>query len=134
MSEEIKSLKQYCKEAKKRLKSGFWTKYKEELAKEIQLAKESGVSESKVKEYFNYKVANGIKEDVKDTEQNFYIRVKAILDVDGEVSDIIGRLTDHVYFERLSYEEKQRYTLSLSERYLKALERYKKEKALEYKV
>jgi len=79
-------------------------------------------------------VANGIKEDVKDTEQNFYIRVKAILDVDGEVSDIIGRLTDHVYFERLSYEEKQRYTLSLSERYLKALERYKKEKALEYKV
>ena len=31
----------------------------------------------------------------------------------------------------LSYEEKQRYTLSLSERYLKALERYRREKEFE---
>ena len=38
MSEEIKSLKQYCREAKKRLKSGFWEKYRENLEKELEEA------------------------------------------------------------------------------------------------
>jgi hypothetical protein len=45
----------------------------------------------------------------------------------GEVSDAIGRLTDKPYFETLSYEEKQRYTLALSEKYLRALERFRRE-------
>ena len=45
----------------------------------------------------------------------------------GEVSDAIGRLTDHEYYNGLSYEEKQRYTLSLSEKYLRALERFRAE-------
>ena len=46
---------------------------------------------------------------------------------DGEVSDAIGRLTDKAYYATLSYDEKQRYTLSLSEKYLRALERFRKE-------
>ena len=133
MSEELKSLKQYCREAKKRLKSGFWERYRENLEKELEEAKTIGVPESKVREYFTYTVTNGIEEK-KDSEQDFYIKVKTLLDSEGEVSNVIGRLTDKEYFETLSYEEKQRYNLTLSERYLKALERYKKEKALEYKA
>ena len=54
-----------------------------------------------------------------------------MLDEEGEVSNAIGRLTDKEYFESLSYEERQRYTLSLSEKDLQAVERYKKEKALD---
>ena len=46
---------------------------------------------------------------------------------EGEVSDAIGRLTDKEYYATLSYEEKQRYTLNLSEKYLRALERFRKE-------
>ena len=34
-------------------------------------------------------------------------------------------------FEKLSYEEKQRYTLRLSEKYLKALERFRREMQFE---
>ena len=132
MAEQLKSLKQCCKEAKQRLKSGFWTKYKEELQQELEKAKHTGVPQSKVKEYFIYKVTNGINEMDED-ERKFYDKVKKILDEEGEVSNVIGRLTDKYYFESLSYEEKQRYTLNLSERYLKALERYKKEKALDYR-
>ena len=45
----------------------------------------------------------------------------------GEVSDAIGRLTDVEYYNTLSYDEKQRYTLALSEKYLRALERFRKE-------
>ena len=46
---------------------------------------------------------------------------------EGEVSDALARLTDREVFDKLSYEEKQRYMLNLSERYLKALERFRRE-------
>ena len=124
-----KTLKQYCKEAKMRLKSGFWQNYKSNLDQELVRAKESGISESKVKEYYSCKIT----EDIKNTEaefEKFYKKVKTMLDEEGEVSNAIGRLTDKEYFATLSYEEKQRYTLSLSERYLQAVERYRKEKSI----
>ena len=127
--EEQKSLKQYCREAKKRLKSGFWKNYDAELGEKLKKAEESGVAASKVKEYYNDRVAEKIR-SVKNDDEGFYDKVKNLLETEGEVSDAIGRLTDKEYFDTLSYEEKQRYTMSLSEKYLSALERYKKEKAL----
>ena len=47
------------------------------------------------------------------------------------MSNAIGRLTDREYYETLSYEEKQRYNMSLSEKYLKALNRFKRENEFE---
>lgn len=47
------------------------------------------------------------------------------------MSDAIGRLTDREYYNSLSYEEKQRYTLALSEKYLRALERFRRESEFE---
>ena len=130
MNQELKSLKQYCKEAKKRLKSGFWQNYRKNLSEELAGAEQRVIASSKVKEYYAYKVSGDIK-NTKDEFNEFYVKVKKLLDEEGEVSNAIGRLTDKEYFETLSYEEKQRYTLSLSEQYLKAVERYKKEKLLE---
>ena len=60
-------------------------------------------------------------------EDDFYLRVKQILLSEGEVSDAIGRLTDKELYATLTYEEKQRYTLALSEKYLRALERFRAE-------
>ena len=129
MEEKQKTLKEYAKEAKKRLKSGFWEKYQKNLQQEMERAKENGISESKVKDYFAEQVAVNIRNKEKDNEE-FYQKVKKILDEKGEVSNIIGMLTDHQIFDNLSYDEKQRYTLSLSENYLKAVERYNKEKSI----
>ena len=129
MAEQVKSLKQYCKEAKKRLKQGFWQNYHKNLTNEIARAEQNGISSSKIKEYYAIKVSGDIK-NTKDEFDAFYIKVKKMLDEEGEVSNAIGRLTDKEYFETLSYEEKQRYSLSLSEKYLKAVERYKKEKEI----
>jgi len=131
--EENKSLKEYCREAKKRLKQGFWQNYHKSLEEEIAIAEKSGVSASKVKEYFAYKVTDGIN-SVNNEEEEFYCTVKKLLDEEGEVSNAIGRLTDREKYQKLTYEEQQRYNLSLSERYLKAVERYNKEKELEYKL
>ncbi len=127
-----KTLKQYCKEAKKRLKQGFWQNYKNGLEKELEKAEQSGISVSKVKEYYTERVVADIK-NTKDDFEEFYLRVKRILDEEGEVSNAIGRLTDTEKYNNMNYEEKQRYTLSLSEKYIKAVERYRKEKDINYK-
>ena len=124
-----KSFKEYCKDAKKRLKSGFWQNYKKDLDEKLTEAKNVGVSESAVKEYYSAKVANDIKNRSEDAEE-FYKKVAKILDEEGEISGVISRLADSEVYDTLSYEEQQRYNLNLSEKYLKALERYKKEKAL----
>ncbi|MBR1968532.1 MAG: hypothetical protein IKA11_03960 [Clostridia bacterium] len=131
MHEEGKSLKQYCKEAKKRLKQGFWQNYHKDLSEGLERAESLGVSSSKVKEYYAVRARESLKNSGEEKEA-FYRKVKKLLDEEGEVSNALGRLTDTEYFNTLSYEEKQRYTLSLSEKYLQAIERYRKEKALGY--
>ena len=129
MIEQEKTVKQFCKEAKKRLKQGFWQSYYKQLNDQIEKAEQVGISPSKVKEFYNQKVSVDIKNRDDDGE-NFYLKVKKILDEEGEISNAIGRLTDKSYYATLSYDEQQRYNLDLSEKYLKAVERYKKEKAV----
>ncbi|MBR1983509.1 MAG: hypothetical protein IKA12_02350 [Clostridia bacterium] len=126
MSDTQKTLKQYAKEAKLRLKNGFWQDYKSNLDKQVEIAESTGVSPSKVKEYYSQRVYENIK-NPDDDEESFYQKVKTLLDEEGEVSNAIGRLTDKKVYDSLSYDEKQRYSLKISERYLKAVERYKKE-------
>jgi len=124
MSNGVNTLKEEARKAKARLKKGFWTDCKEDMGQRMEMARQQGVNESKAGRYFAEQVTKqiaGVKED------DFYLRVKELLLSEGEVSDAIGRLTDKPYFDTLSYEEKQRYTLSLSERYLRALERFRRE-------
>lgn len=130
MDEQRKSLKQYCKDAKKRLKGGFWQNYQKDLKSGIEKAQKAGISTSKVKEYYAERVSENIKTRGEEKEI-FYQKVKKLLSEEGEVPNAIGRLTDAEYFSTLSYEEKQRYTLTLSEKYLEAVERFRKETALE---
>lgn len=129
MYEDGKTLKQYCKEAMQRMKKGFWENYYKNLAMDIAKANQTGVSAEKVKDAYTTRFNENVK--INNTErEEFYKKVKKLLDEEGEVSNAIGRLTDKEYFSSLSYEEKQRYTLELSEKYLKAVERYKREKQL----
>ncbi len=133
MSEGQKTLKQLAKEAKNRLKSGFWQSHENKVQIEMMKAQSAGVSASKVKDYYTQQVTNEIKNSHIE-EEDFYLKVKKLLEEEGEISGAIGRLTDREVFENLTYEEKQRYTLELSERYIKAVERYKAEKAIEFNI
>ena len=121
-----KSLKQYAKEAKKRLKTSFWQDYKRKIQSGIDKAEEDGVSKSKVVEYYQTQVKITIS-GVKSEDEDFYSRVKELLSTVGDVSDAIGRLTDKTLFNSLSYDGRQRYLLELSNKYLKAKERFYKE-------
>ncbi len=122
--EDIKNL---AHAAKQRLKNNFWEDCKKNFDAGAVQAKALGLNEVKVKSTLKTRVKSEIKGEKQDA---FYLRVKALLDAEGEVSDAIGRLTDREYYETLSYEEKQRYTLALSTKYLRALEKYRKEKEL----
>jgi hypothetical protein len=129
MKEDGKTFKQYCKEAKKRLKKGFWQKYHQELQAELVRAEQAGISVSKVKEFYNERISGSIRNGQKEDDE-FYLKVQRILDEEGEISNAIGRLTDKKLYSTLSYDEQQRYNLELSEKYLKAVERYRKEKSM----
>ena len=117
-----RTVKTLAKEAKMRMKKGFWKQCEKELENERSRAKEHGINESKMERYFAEKVTTKIRGESPD---EFYLKVRDLLLSEGEVSDAIGRLTE--YYETLSYSDKQRYTLELSEKYLRALERFKRE-------
>lgn len=123
----MESIKSIARQAKQRLKNNFWENCKTNIKQGELQAKSLGLNESKVKSYIGVKVQRQIKGSAPD---EFYLKVKAMLDECGEVSDAIGRLTDKAYYATLSYKEKQRYNLELSARYLAALERYRKEREL----
>lgn len=114
-----------AKQAKKRLGTDFWRRCKEDVDTTAKEAEKCGKNPAKVKSHLYSKVKSVIRGEEED---GFYLKVKALLDEHGEVSDAIGRLTDKEYFRTLSYEERQRYTMELSAKYLAALEKYRKEK------
>lgn len=127
-----KTFKMLAKDAKKRIRSGFWEASKDDLRDYVDKAKKSGMNASKVERYYTGKLSVAVKGGAPSEDEEFYEKVKNLLLKEGEVSDAIGRLTDKEYYESLSFEERGRYTLDLSERYLRALERFKKE--CEYEI
>ncbi len=118
------SLREEARRAKRRIKTGFWAECQENMDEHLEKAREQGLNESKVGRFFAAQVTAQIEGKKED---EFYLKVKQMLLTEGEVSDAIGRLTDKEYYATLSYEEKQRYTLNLSEKYLRALERFRAE-------
>ena len=118
------TLREEARRAKRRIKTGFWAECQENMDEQKEKAREQGLNESKVGRFFAAQVTAQIEGKKED---EFYLKVKEMLLTEGEVSDAIGRLTDKEYYATLSYEEKQRYTLNLSEKYLRALERFRAE-------
>ncbi|MDE5765797.1 MAG: hypothetical protein K2I17_01355 [Clostridia bacterium] len=118
-------IKAIAKQAKRRLGTDFWRRCKEDVDTTAREAEKNGKNAGKVKSHLYDKVKSVIRGEAED---EFYLKVKKLLDEYGETSDAIGRLTDREYFNTLSYEERQRYTMELSSKYLAALEKYRKEK------
>lgn len=118
-------IKTIAKQAKRRLGTDFWRRCKEDVDYTAREAEKNGKNAGKVKSHLYDKVKSVIRGEAED---EFYLKVKKLLDEYGETSDALGRLTDREYFNTLSYEERQRYTMELSAKYLAALEKYRKEK------
>ena len=120
-----KSLRTMARQAKCRMKENFWEGYKKEQEEKVRIAEANGVNVQEAERFFVQEMEKKIRGENEVDE--FYETVKELLLREGEVSDAIGRLTDYTVYNNLSYTEKQSYTLELSERYLRALERFKRE-------
>lgn len=127
----MEDIKQMARAAKQRLKSNFWSDCKKKFDLNATEAKERGISEIKVKSSLKGQVKSTIRGE-KDDE--FYLKVKKMLDEEGEVFDALGRLTDKEYYNTLSYEEKMRYNLNLANKYNAALAKWRKEKELNVRI
>jgi len=121
----MESFKLMAKQAKHRLGSDFWRRCKNDVEAAADLAENQGKNVNAVKANLYGRVKRYISGREED---EFYLKVKSILDEYGETSDAIGRLIDREYLKTLSYEEGQRYTMGLAARYGEALERYRREK------
>ncbi len=117
-----------AKEAKKRMKSGFWQTYGDRINEVREKARAEGINMSRVVEFYEGKNSNQVT--IKQTTQDdFYEKVVNLLETEGEVSNAIWRLIDQEYYNTLDYENKQRHLFEISAKYRNAVERYKKEKA-----
>ena len=58
---EQRNFRSVAREAKARLKKGFWENYRQDLAGELARAREEGLNESKVERYFAGKVTYTIR-------------------------------------------------------------------------
>ncbi len=127
----MEDLKFIAKEAKKRLKTGFWEEHRDKISSIKDRAKTEGIESSNIVKYYQTTVIREVKPKSDETEA-FYTKVKAILDSVGEVSDIIRRLIDTETYNSLPYDRKQKYVMELSEKYREALKRYKREKKFDF--
>lgn len=130
MTSGAKSIKSAAKEAKKRLKSKFWEEYRKEVEEEKRKATDEGLQPSAIERYYRAQVVRSVR-GAKEEDESFYVRVRNMLDACGRPADALDRLMDKPYFASLPYEERERYLLRLSERYLSAVARYEEERGVE---
>lgn len=121
---EIKSL---AKLAKNRLKNGFWEDYNSKVKKGVENAKQTGKNTSNVITYYKTLAVREIMQN-NAVKEEFYQRVKTILDEEGEVSNMIARLCDQNYLNSLNFSDKQRYIFDVSNEYCECKKRYDSEK------
>lgn len=124
----MSDIKELARAAKQRLKNNFWEECQRTINEGKKVAIEKGVSDIK----YHSSIKGRLQKQLGEKQDEFYLKVKRLIDEEGEVSDAIGRLTDKEYFLTLTYEDRQRYTMQLSAQYLQALQKYKKEKELTF--
>ena len=130
MANQAKSIKSAAREAKMRLKNRFWQDYKKEMESEKQKASDYGLQPSAIEKYYRAQVVRSVRGRAEEDE-SFYDEVKTMLDRYGRPADALDRLMDKEYFASLSYTERERYLLRLSEKYLAAVARYDEERGVE---
>lgn len=128
---EGKTLREYAREARKRMKSGFWQKMREEKEQAILVALENGQSIEAVEAQFKRKIQCAIcaKEDEQQIldDEAFYEKVCKVLESTDLLMSPLAKLIDHEIYDNLSERDKQNYILKLSDRFVQMKQRYAEE-------
>ena len=123
----MSTLKEYARQAKERMKNGFWEQVKQNIQTEQQVAATLGLNAVKVGEEQKRKLQRQIYDyDGFCEEQEFYAKVEEMLNSCEIVSNPIMRLADHDYMETLSPAERQSYISKIATKYREAVEKYRR--------
>lgn len=121
----MSTMKRYAKQAKERMRSGFWEQAKEQLEKEKQVAVTQGLDSVKVAQAHHDLLAKQIyNHDEYIAEQEFYQKVVEIAESKQLIINPLQQLADHKAMEGMTAEQRQAYMMRLSVKYQEALEKY----------
>lgn len=128
---EISELKRRAMLAKQRMKMGYWEKMQQDKQKLMEKGGDTFEAQKLVSDMQREKYQRDVSitiSSAQSKEEELYKRVKTMLDGNEFVVNPIARLMDKTTYEGLSGEEKQRYVLELSKKFVELKERYNREK------
>lgn len=124
-------LRKKAKEARTRLRQGFWNDIIKERQEVIQSAMEHGQDVQCIKEFYKRKIEDRIRNltngKKSSDEDALYEKVCKIMQSNEVLLNPLSKLIDHEIYDKMSDSAKQVYILKLSEQYLAMKERYKLE-------
>ena len=124
------TLKDYAKEAKERMKSGFWQEVKEQRERDVKIAASQGKSTDVVFKEYREILTRKIYENTTDEDERLYQKVCELLSQDKVITNPIGLLADEQKMKDMTPQAKQNYVFELSKKFKEMKDRYYKEKHL----
>lgn len=121
----MSTFKEYARQAKERMKNGFWENAKQRLQHEREVAATTGVNQCKLNEEHRRRIEKQIYDyDGFCEEQEFYAKVVDIITGEEVVTNPIMRLADEQYMAKLSPADKQVYISKVAAKYRAAVDKY----------
>ena len=129
MVQKCIKIREYAKQAKKRLKSGYWNKVEVDRQKYIDKYYQEGDDVEQLNFMFQQIIAREINAVSKPRtkEDEFYKKVVKLLSENEYVLNPIMRLIDHDIYDNLSDVAKQNYIYELTDKYNEMKQRYEDE-------
>ena len=126
------TIKEYAKEAKTRMKSGFWDDVKTKRQSDVETAAIQGKNTDVVFCEYREVLKRKIFDPDSKEDEELYRKVCGLLSQNSVVINPIGALADKEKMRAMSESAKQHYIFELSKKFKEMKERYYKEKELRY--
>ena len=126
---EYSELKKRAMLAKQRLKMGYWQKMYDEKQRALDKVGDARQVNELTQEKVRRDELRAMNARGADEEELFYCKVCAILEKDENTTNPIGQLIDKSEFDRLDDNNRQRYILTLAQKFREMRERYYRERA-----
>ncbi len=124
------TLKDYARDAKARMKSGFWQEVNKRRSRDIDYAETTGKTKEVVLKEYREVLTRQLFEQESKEDEILYKKVCELLSQNKVVTNPIGMLVDREKMYQLTERGKQQYVLELSKKFKEMKERYYQESRL----
>lgn len=121
------TIKEYAKEAKTRLKNGFWDDVNIQRQNDVAVAANQGKSTDVIMSEYREVLKRKIFETETKEDELLYKKVCELLSQNRVIINPIGELADKNKMKNMSESEKQHYIFELSNKFKQMKERYYRE-------